>query len=218
MATGTTDKAAATTSSQVTAAAAITPEKRGWRWTTPFGVTKDFIKGTGIGLGNGLSRGASIGIKLGLVAGTIAFFAPVVPVFMTIATAIGLPGVGVAGFDALLAGGLYALGGAAVGAVFGGAMGTLTGGAYELKLRGRREKYADELAERAEMRSRQRVRSPNANWRDYAKAVRQEQKDWLTNQYYFGNEVANEQALNMQQQQSWVDKVGASRQQYDRSR
>lgn len=217
MATGTTDKAAAT-SSQVTAAAAIAPAKRGWRWTTPFGVTKDFIMGTGLGLGNGLSRGASIGIKLGLVAGTVAFFAPVVPVFMTIATTIGLPGVGIAGFDALLAGGLYALGGAAAGAVFGGVMGTLTGGAYELKLRGRREKYADELAERAEMRSRQNARSPHANWRDYAKAVRQEQKDWLTNQYYFGNEVANEQAQNMQQQQSWVDKVGASRQHYDRSR
>lgn len=204
-------KAAPATSSAATEAAAIVPQKRSFKWYTPISVAADFVKGTVLGFGNGVRKGASIGWKVGLVLGTVAFFAPVVPVFMTVATALGLPGVGIAGFEALLVGGGYFLGGAVAGAAFSGGLGLLTGGAYELKLRGRREKYAEELAERAEMRARVKAKTPSLNWRDYGNAVRQQGKDTLTYQFYFDDE--NRLQRQDMNQQSWVDRVHASRQQ-----
>lgn len=196
----------------------IAPKKRGLRWTTPFGVATDFVKGTGIGLGFGIERGAKLGLKLGLAAGTVAFFAPVLPVFMSIATAAGLPGVGMVGFNAIAGGLLYAFGGAMAGAAAGGALGVATGGAKELQLRYRREKYAEELAERAEMRSRERERSPRSNWRGYAQAVRQDQRDNLTRLQYFENENRFENFLV--NKDSWVDRIHQTRQHshYDKTR
>lgn len=204
------EKPAPATTSAAAAAAAITPQKRSFKWYTPFSIAADFVKGTVLGFGKGVQKGAGIGWKVGLALGTIAFFAPVVPVFMTVATALGLPGIGVVGFDALLVGGGYFLGGAVAGAAFSGGLGLLTGGAYEMKLRGRREKYAEELAERAEMRARVKAKTPSLNWRDYANAVRQQGKDTLTYQFYFDDE--NRLQRQEMNQQSWVDRVHASRQ------
>lgn len=194
---------------------AVVPERKRFRWHTPLGVAKDFTKGTVLGFGKWLGKGAQIGLKVGLAAGTVAFFAPVVPAFMTVATALGLPGVGaMMGFEALLAGGLYAAGGALAGAAFGGGMGLLTGGAHEVKMRMRRETYADELAERAEVRGRQQQHRPqHTNWRQYAQAVRQQQNDDMTRLFYF-----NDEHREKPQQQSWAERVHASRQQHEHMR
>lgn len=215
-------KAAKATTSAVTSAAAIAPQKRSFKWYTPISVTADFVKGTVLGFGNGVRKGAGIGLKLGLAAAAVAFFLPLFPVAAAaVAQAlpwltIGTNAAGVAtflpnGIPAILAGIGYGLGGAVVGAAFSGGMGLLTGGAYELKLRGRREKYAEELAERAEMRARVKTRAPSLNWRDYGQAVRQQGKDTLTYQFYFDDE--NRVQRQDMEQQSWADRVTASRHQ-----
>ena len=210
---------------------AITPEKRGFKWYTPFGVTKDFVKGTVFGMGNGIARGAQLGLKYALIAAAVAFFLPLFPaVAAGVANAlpwltIGTNAAGVAtfiptGLEAIVAGLGWGAAGAIAGAAFAGGMGLLTGGAYELKLRGRREKYAEELAERAEMRSRQRTRGPRTNWRQHAQEAKQEQRDTLTRLNYFEDQNDAEQMLTNRAQPSsfWADKVDASRQNYDRSR
>lgn len=174
-------RAQTATTAAAPAAQTIAPAKRQFRWYTPFGVARDFVKGTGLGFGDGLSKGARRGLKLGLVVAAVAFFLPLFPPAAALladvapAMVIGTNASGVAmfipnGLEAIVAGLGYGLAGAVAGAVALGAVGLAVGGAEELKLRGRREKYAEELAERGEMRQRQNARAKTGSWHDYNKA------------------------------------------------
>lgn len=194
----------------------IEPKKRSFHWWTPIAWAKDFVKGTVFGTGSGIGSGARWGLKIGFVVGALLFFAPVLPAVMGVATQMGLPLVGT-GLEAIAGIFLYGLGGAAVGAAFGGAMGMATGGAFELKMRARREKYAEELAERVEMRTRSRAVGNGVHWRDYARAEKQYQRNYNENYFYFNAENESEAALNARQQESWVDRVGKSRAPAERS-
>ncbi len=197
----------------------IVPKKRSFHWWTPIVWGKDFFKGTFDGMANGLAKGAQKGLKFGLLAATVAFFLPLFPAaaagLASVAPwlTIGANAAGVAtfiptGLNALVAGLGWGLAGAAVGAVFTGAMGLVTGGAFELKMRGRREKYAEELAERAEMRARTRVVTPSINSREYARGLKQQQYKYNEDYFNFNAEnIAEQNARNAGNSGSWVDYV-----------
>jgi len=180
-------------------AADIKPKKRSFHWYTPFIWANDFIQGTVNGFGDGLSMGARKGFKYGVIAAVALFLLPLVPgvagVFMsnlpglvmgTMETGLFIPN----GLGAIVAGLGYGLAGSAIGAAVAGTVGLFTGGARELQLRGRKEKYAEELAERDEMRAQQQARAPEqnrSNWRDYARAHRdyenQRQFKWFVTEH-----------------------------------
>lgn len=199
---------------------AIAPEKRQFHWYTPLAWAKDFVKGTVTGFGGGLGTGARKGFKIGLLVAAVAFFAPVVWPGLAVGLAeIGLPlasGATMAapafisnGLYALVDGLGYGLAGGLLGGAFGGAMGLATGGAYELKLRGRRERYAEELADRDTMRARQQSQGQNrSDWREYAQAYDryQDQKFLRWSEFERHNTQINPSA-----QGGWADRVSQSR-------
>lgn len=199
------------------AAQTIAPAKRRLHWYTPFGVARDFVKGTALGFGDGLSKGARRGLKLGLVAAAVAFFLPLFPPAAALlaevapAMVIGTNASGVAmfipnGLEAIVAGLGYGLAGAVVGAAALGAAGLAVGGAEELKLRGRREKYAEELAERGEMRQRQKARGKAGSWHDYSKAYKQ--YDTMRQLRWF--ELEHDKLPR--QQGGWAERIDSERQ------
>jgi hypothetical protein len=210
------------TTSAATRAAAIVPERHPFTWKTPFIWTSDFAKGTIGGTANAIAKGGNRGFKIGMALAVVAFFLPLFPAASAVVAHM-LPGLvldpsaavatfipnGIPGLISWLG---YGVGGAILGAGFSGAAGLVTGGAREIQLRLRRDKYSEELAERAEMKARAPQQSAGYNWRDYANEYKRKQNKSLERQYYFNNEQAYEKSINNPEPTTkWRDHVDRSR-------